>query len=145
MAIRLEDDEPADVQLAPLIDCVFLLIAFFLVATTLRLARREVPVALPASSSADAAPDAAAVQVVAVDREGRLSLDGEAVDAAGLRERLCAAARRDPAARVRIDGDRAAPLQSVVDALDACRLAGLSDVGIQSRSDGPSGSSGPAP
>jgi biopolymer transport protein ExbD len=133
MAIRLDDDEPADVQMAPLIDCVFLLIAFFLVATTMRQVRRELPVDLPASAAAQATPHVQSTRVIGIDRQGGLSLDGVPLDGGRLRERLREAVAHDPAIRVRIDGDRAAPLQSAVDALDACRLEGLTSVGIQSR------------
>ena len=49
---KLEDDLPVEVQMAPLIDCVFLLLIFFLVATTLRKIIKELPVELPDSAAA---------------------------------------------------------------------------------------------
>ena len=36
MRVNLGEDDGVEVQMAPLIDCVFLLLIFFLVATTLR-------------------------------------------------------------------------------------------------------------
>jgi biopolymer transport protein ExbD len=139
MAIRLDDDETPDVQMAPLIDCVFLLIAFFLVATTMRQARRELAIDLPTASPGEAVSTEAPLLIVAIDRDGRIAIDGMPVEAGALRARLAAAAAGGAARRVRIDGDRAAPLQSVVDVLDACRLQGLSAVGLQSRAGGAAG------
>jgi biopolymer transport protein ExbD len=37
MRVKFEDEETVEVQMAPLIDCVFLLLIFFLVGTTLYL------------------------------------------------------------------------------------------------------------
>ena len=41
MKIRMAEDERLEVQMAPLIDCVFLLLIFFLVATTLKKIEKE--------------------------------------------------------------------------------------------------------
>jgi len=52
MRVRLEDDEQVEVQMAPLIDCVFLLLIFFLVATTLKKIDKELPLDLPEAAAA---------------------------------------------------------------------------------------------
>ena len=49
MKVDLRDDEGIEVQMAPLIDCVFLLLIFFLVATTLKKINNELPLVLPLS------------------------------------------------------------------------------------------------
>ena len=43
MRVRLDDEDDVQVQMAPLIDCVFLLLSFFLVATTLKKIEKELP------------------------------------------------------------------------------------------------------
>ena len=53
MKIQLsESDSDDEVQMAPLIDCVFLLLIFFLVATKLKKVEPEVPIELPVSGAA---------------------------------------------------------------------------------------------
>ena len=47
MRIDIQEDDGIEVQMAPLIDCVFLLLIFFLVATTLKKIEKEVPLELP--------------------------------------------------------------------------------------------------
>lgn len=45
------EDEP-EVSMSPLIDCVFLLLIFFLVSTMTKVKNRDIPVDLPTSQSA---------------------------------------------------------------------------------------------
>ena len=47
MAIKQEEDAPVEVQLTPLIDCVFLLLIFFLVSSQLKKVEKRLEVDLP--------------------------------------------------------------------------------------------------
>ena len=47
MAIRQEDESAVEVQLTPLIDCVFLLLIFFLVSSQLKKVEKRLEVDLP--------------------------------------------------------------------------------------------------
>lgn len=133
MGIRLDDDDDdIDVQMAPLIDCVFLLTAFFLVATTLRSTERVLRVDLPGSQAATVEIQPRAVRV-AIDRGGDLYVGTERADLASLRVRLTEAGRNDPQCQVLIDGDKQAPMQALVRVLDACQSARLTNVRINSR------------
>ena len=53
MRSRVSDYEgEVDVQMTPLIDCVFLLLVFFLVAATLKKPHKELEIQLPHSAAA---------------------------------------------------------------------------------------------
>lgn len=135
MNIDLTDDDVMDVPMAPLIDCVFLLLIFFLVATTLKKLDRELPLELPESAAAAGVPRSDDLLVISLDAEGSPFLDGAPISTGMLHERLRQAAGRHPGPKVRIDGDRAAPLESIVQVLDLCSFEGLKDVRIRARDD----------
>lgn len=133
MKIDLSDEEPMEVQMAPLIDCVFLLLIFFLVATTLKKIDRELPLELPESAAAVAAPRDEAMLVIALDAEGGLYLDGSPASTGMLHEQLRELGASDPERKIRIEGDRAAPFESLVEVLDLCNFEGLSNVRIRAQ------------
>lgn len=133
MKISLPDDDVMEVQMAPLIDCVFLLLIFFLVATTLKKIDRELPLELPESAAAVAAPRSDDLLVISLDAEGNCFLGGSPASTGMLHDRLREAAATNPDQKIRIEGDRAAPLEALVHILDLCNFEGLSNVRIRSR------------
>ncbi len=133
MRIDLSDGDPMEVQMAPLIDCVFLLLIFFLVATTLKKIDRELPLELPESAAAVAAPRTADQLVISLDAGGRVYLDGSPATTGMLHDRLREVAAEDPSRKIRIEGDRAAPFEGLVEVLDLCNFEGLSNVRIRAR------------
>ncbi len=52
MQIDFLEEEQAEVSMSPLIDCVFLLLIFFLVATMSKKVNKDVDIRLPESNSA---------------------------------------------------------------------------------------------
>ena len=139
MRIRLDEEEAPEIGLIALIDCIFFLLMFFMVATSFKQQteaekRKELPVQLPTSSaSLTPAGAVAAPLVIAVDRNGRFFVDGTAVGTQALHERLRAEAQADPQRAVRVDGDRAAAYQHIVHVLDLCQLAGLTHIAMHTR------------
>ena len=67
----------AEVLLTPLIDCVFLLIVFFLVTSMLKRFERQIPINLAETSAAVAKTAHEEAYWVAIDVEGRLYQPGE--------------------------------------------------------------------
>lgn len=132
MRIDLQDDETVDVQMAPLIDCVFLLIIFFLVSTVMKKLEKELPVDLPrpATQISREVKKEAEMLIIGVDRQGRFHLGSNPVGLEMLHSRLKETAATNPLKRIRIDGDRLAPFESVVHLLELCQLEGLKNVGI---------------
>jgi biopolymer transport protein ExbD len=139
MRIHLGDEEQPEIGLIALIDCIFFLLMFFMVATSFTQQteaekRKELPLVLP-TSSASLAPGqgSAAPLVIAVDRGGRFYLEGEPIGTQALHERLRSEARANPQRRVRVDGDRSAAYQHIVHVLDLCQLAGLTHIAMHTR------------
>lgn len=51
MRLPINFDEKVEIQMSPLIDCVFLLLIFFLVTTMMRKSEMQIPLSLPTMTS----------------------------------------------------------------------------------------------
>jgi|SRR5690606_9449837 len=129
MRLEREPFEEETVNLTPLIDMVFLLLVFFLAATTFARAEVEMDLDLP-QSTAGKNDRESHLLVVNVMRDGRIRVDGRELTPEGLRQRLRAAAARDKDQAVLIRGDATAQFGVVAMALDACLGARLSKVSV---------------
>ena len=130
MAAKYDEDEKPEVQLTSMMDCIFLMLIFFLVSSQLKKIEKEIPLELPVSNVArdvKATPD---LITVSVDSKGDLYVNSKPVGAAGLRSALQAAAAENPDRRIRIAGDIFAPFRSIVQVLDTCQQEKLTVVGI---------------
>ncbi len=128
MRINLQDDEGIEVQMAPLIDCVFLLLIFFLVAATLKKIERELPLELPeAVLSAQEVP-ASKILTVSIDAQGRFYLGTDPITPSILHDRLKQAAAEDKTQPLRINADRQTPWRAVIQVLELAKFEGLTNV-----------------
>jgi biopolymer transport protein ExbD len=132
LKLSQHDDTPA-LNLTSMIDVLFLLIIFFMVATKFDEMERNVEVAVPEVAQAGEAIPPARSMVVSVLADGRVELDGTPVSLDELTLRLAKA--RTPLSEpvVVIRGDAGCAFQHVASALAACQQAGISDLGITVR------------
>lgn len=123
----LEKDASVGVDLTPVIDVVFLLLIFFLVATTFHQSEREMQITLPESRSGGPIALSLRELVVNVTADGAYIVAGRTID----EEALCAIVRErvasNPDQKVTIRGDRTASYGAVARALDLCKHAGVRD------------------
>ena len=130
MAVKYEEDEKPEVSLTSMMDCIFLMLIFFLVSSQLKKIEKEVPIELPVANVAKdvkATPD---LITVSVDAKGDLYVNSKPVGGQGLRNALTKAKTENPDRRIRINGDVFAPFRAVVQVLDTCQQEGLTVVGI---------------
>lgn len=131
MNIRDPDagEEPV-VNLTPLIDVVFLLLVFFMVTTTFLDPEREIEVELPLAESG-AEPETPPQEVIlTVLEDGRVLHEGQELQRAALLELLKRTALNDPRTPVTIRGHRLARHEEIVGVMDACGIAGLSNLAV---------------
>jgi len=129
-----QDSEPleeSDAAIAPLIDCVFLLLILFLVSTMIKKLDRDIDIELPVSESAERRLPSNDQTVVGIAPGGELFLDGKPSDIMELHRDLREVGLESPGKQVRIDADRAAPLHRVVEIVDLCQFHNLDDVVIR--------------
>jgi biopolymer transport protein ExbD len=125
--LRPHRREPADINLTPLIDVVFLLLIFFMVSTTFKDEAR-LRVQLPDAQGEEIPAEEPEMIRLVIDRTGSFNVDGQAVLdrktkslVEVLKERL---GEREPLP-VLIQADAATPHQAVMTALDAASQVGL--------------------
>lgn len=120
-------DQELSLELTPLIDMVFLLLIFFLVATTFHQEEREMQIALPVATSAG--PISALLQelVINVDEEGHIILGGRRMEPEVLRSRIAEAVELNPQQKVTVRGDRRTAYANIVTVLDICKGAGIQE------------------
>lgn len=139
MRINLGEDDPPEIGLIALIDCIFFLLMFFMVATSFKQKEMQMkekfqPIELPASQVSLDAPSAAKPPIViGISKEGDLYYGEEPVSLGTLRERLHAAATASPGHPVRIDGDRRTPYQYIVHVLDVCQFEHMNNISMHTR------------
>ena len=135
MAIKQEEEASVEVQLTPLIDCVFLLLIFFLVSSQLKKVEKRLEVDLPRAHVVKTYKQTPDIISVGVTARGNLYVNARPVGAGGLLDALRAAKAERPGCRVVLDGDVHAPFRAVVQAIDACAMTGLEVAGIHTADD----------
>lgn len=133
MPLKLQHDEVPTLNLTSMIDVLFLLIIFFMVATKFDEMERNIEVAVPQVAAAGEEVPPPQPLVVAVMADGRIQLHGEFVTETELMEQLAATRTKLTEPTVVIHGDAICPFQHVAAVLGACRQAGISELGITVR------------
>lgn len=121
------------ISLTPLIDVVFILLVFFMLATSFTDWR---PITLATGTTA-AEANQTPPAVVHVTADGALRYDGQVLTADALAPRLLAARKRGDISAVIVDPSPQASLDATVGALDALSGAGVSPMSLATASDAP--------
>lgn len=116
------------IGLTPLIDVVFILLVFFMLATSLG-GRRAIELAVSAGASGAEGTEAEAV-LVEVRRDGRLRLSAAPVSLDALAERIGARMAASPGLRVLVEPAGGVGLGETVRVLDVLSQAGVSRLSL---------------
>ncbi len=114
-------------DMAPLIDVVFLLLVFFMLTSTF-LVPEAIELELPESQTAEAREQTPIV--VASDAQGRLYLNDQPVELAQLAEALRPLLADDPQQTVTLRSDQQTPLARLLKIMDQIRAAGGSNIAL---------------
>ena len=118
----------ARIEIVPMIDIMFFLLVFFIMVTLNMIPASGIDSRLPGSFSAQRLESPQLV--ISLDAAGLIRVDQEDLNLDQLAERLRAQGRET---RVVIAGAEAAALGDLVAVMDACRLAGITRIGIATR------------
>lgn len=124
LRIRRRRDEGEE-NIVPLINIVFLLLIFFML--TGHLAAPE-PFDIDPPESRSEAESGRSLSVVLVSADGRIALDGEETDEAGLSEAVAAKVTGAPGFRVHLKADGGTDAGRVVSVMEALRGAGVTEL-----------------
>ncbi len=124
--------EPVDINLAPLIDVVFILLLFFVVTTTFT-RETQLKVDLPEAVSGTPPEVMKMPLEILVGVDGSFALNGKSLsknDLASLMEALRLESGGDKSLPVMLSADGQAPHQAVVTAMDAASKLGFAHLRI---------------
>ena len=136
MRFDLEGDDRAEVQMSPLIDCVFLLLIFFLVTTMMKKWEMQIPLSVPPmSASVSASKQITGAVILSVDAAGRVYqvLDHDAYSGENTYAPIpdpdvfLSELRENAGTQVQIDvaAFRDVPVGTVIALFDQCQIHGF--------------------
>ena len=117
----------AAIDLTPIIDMVFLLLIFFLVATTFHQTEREMQIALPQAAFTGPISTALREIIINVDSDGSIIVSGRTIEPDDLRAMIEQAVAANPDQKVTLRGDRDTAYANIVRVLDICKGAGVQE------------------
>ncbi len=127
---RDEDSEAPGIQLAPLVDIVFLLLVFFLVATTYLDEEKDLTLVLPRAAAGDESGPKLERILLNVRSDGTVLFGNVPLDRKGLYRALVEARRENRDVPVILRGDRSASHGDIVGVLSICRRARIRNVAV---------------
>jgi biopolymer transport protein ExbD len=135
MAVTIKKgSEMMQIPVIPLVDTVFNLLIFFLVATKVAEAERELSVQLPEASEAQPITVKPREMILNVDAEGSYFVTAKRVTLPQLDQILQAAWAKNPGrASVVIRADKRCRWESVVAAMNSCQKANIRDFRVTTR------------
>jgi biopolymer transport protein ExbD len=138
MKFQSRQPEPANMQLAPMIDIVFLLLIFFIVTWQYTRAETELSVSVPtAQEGADPQRQIGEI-VINILAEGTIRVEGTTVDLQQLLDKLAKIAKEYENQPVRIRGDGGVEYQRIVEVIDTCQKAGIWNISFATQRPTPS-------
>jgi biopolymer transport protein ExbD len=123
-----EEDNP--INLTSMMDMVFNLLIFFLVATTIVQEEREIAVKLPETTRAEAATEPPRQLIINIGADGATVVSGRTYDRAALTQMLSEVANERPARNVLIRADERSTFRHFADVMDLCRRMGIAEAKI---------------
>lgn len=132
-AARRASRQTLELNMAPLIDMVFILLIFFLVTTSFV---RETGVEVQRPSAATAVSQDHATILIAVTADDQIYVERSLIDVRAVRIHVERALAENPEGSVVIVADRGSRTGTAIAVMDACRQAGAENVAIAAGSAG---------
>ena len=119
------------IEIIPMIDTMFFLLVFFMIATLAMTIQHGMPVSLP---TAESSTDKIAEHVsLTLTREGRLYYNKEAITLRELETRLANLRQSSSDPSLLINADEQVPHGRVIKVMDLIRLSGITSMGIATK------------
>lgn len=138
MKFQSRQPEPASMQLAPMIDIVFLLLIFFIVTWQFTRSETELSVSVPTAKEGAEPERQGGEIVINILGDGVIRVEGTTVDIEQLLEKLSQIAVQFENQPVRIRGDGKVEYQRIVEVIDTCQKAGIWNISFATQRPTPS-------
>ncbi|GHC20680.1 ExbD/TolR family protein [Aidingimonas halophila] len=119
------DEDTGEVNLTPMLDVVFIMLIFFIVTTSFV---KESGIEIDRPESSEASPRPEAQVMVAINPEGAVWVDGEAIDQHRVGERVADLVSDEGS--VVVQADREATTGVLVEVMDRLRESGVENVAV---------------
>jgi len=123
------------IQLAPLIDIVFLTLVFFMTTAVYSSLESEVDIALPTASSAVPSERTRGEIIINLRNDGQIVLNNRELSIPELQDVLNRVSENFPGGAVIVRGDREANLGRAIAVLNCCRNADIQNVSFAALKD----------
>jgi len=131
MRLPTSAKKKARIEIIPMIDTMFFLLVFFMIATLAMTLQRGMPVNLPTANSTT---DTVKEQVsLTLTKDGILYYNKEPIALHELEMRLSAVRQADPDPTVVINADEQISHGRVIEVMDHVRLSGISNMAIATK------------
>lgn len=127
---RQLQEESSPIQVAPLIDIIFLTLVFFMVTSVYATLESEVDISLPTASTAETNERSQGEIYINLKSDGTIVVNGTEMDMDYLQGVLYRVAEHFPGGSVILRGDEQAMLGHAVAVLDCCRKADIQNISI---------------
>lgn len=127
--MKLWQPEESEVgfELTPMIDLVFLLVAFFMTLASV-ITADLIDMVIPVAAEAKVSEEKRDRQYVSIQSDGSLYFGSRQVDYAGLAEELVKARELNPGVRIYLRADADTPHRYVNEVMASCGQAGIFDL-----------------
>ena len=129
-AARRSNRNAVELNMAPLIDMVFLLLIFFMVTTSFV---KETGIDVNRPTASTAVSKAKATIIIAVDDQDRIFMDRREIDVRAVRANIERALAENPEGAVVVIADKASTTGTAINVMDGCRMAGAQNVSLAAR------------
>lgn len=126
-ATRRSRRQATELNMAPLIDMVFILLIFFLVTTSFV---KETGIDVNRPTASTAVSKVKATILIAVDAQNRIFMDHREIDARAVRANIERALAENPEGAVVVVADKASSTGMAITVMDGCRMAGAKNVSL---------------
>lgn len=124
-------------QLAPMIDIVFLLLIFFIVTWQFTRSETELNVSVPTAEEGSELNRPKGEIIINVLPDETIRVEGISVNLPQLLDKLSAIAKQYENQPVRIRGDGKVPYQRIVEVIDTCQKAGIWNISFATQRPAP--------
>ena len=121
----------AELNVTPLLDLCFVLLIIFMITTPLM--ENSIDLVVPSSATAKTQVDPSETQLIQIDRNDVLKLNGQVLNRSDLEAALAALKGRDPQISVVVRPDRDLAIQKFIEVMDVLKRVGIGRVGVMTR------------
>jgi biopolymer transport protein ExbD len=129
-ATRHNRRKTAELNIAPLVDMVFILLIFFLVNTSFV---DEAGIEVNRPTAATATVQTTASILIAIDQSNRVFMDRREIDPRAVRANVERAMAENPEGAVVVVADKLSNTGVAIEVMDACRMAGGKNISLAAR------------